>query len=95
MYGGRCKWVRKACLASLHQPDIPAATPSAAAAAAACVSRYQQQLAACSPIRLLDLRDMQKQVPLPTPPADHPPVFVLGGEDDKVLDVQSYTELAE
>jgi predicted esterase len=38
---------------------------------------------------------MQKQVPLPAPPAGHPPVFVLGGEDDKVLDVQSYTELAE
>jgi hypothetical protein len=34
------------------------------------------------------------QVPLPRPPADCPPVFVLGGEDDKVLDVQAYQELA-
>uniref|UniRef100_A0A383W958 AB hydrolase-1 domain-containing protein n=1 Tax=Tetradesmus obliquus TaxID=3088 RepID=A0A383W958_TETOB len=56
---------------------------------------YQQQLAACSPIRLLDLKDMQQQVPLPAPPADCPPVFVLGGEDDRVLDVQSYKELAD
>jgi hypothetical protein len=68
---------------------------NARVAAAAAAGRYQQQLAACSPIRLLDLRDMQKQVPLPAPPADCPPVFVLGGEDDKVLDVQAYKELAE
>eukprot|EP00878_Enallax_costatus_P004991 GHUV01005250.1.p1 GENE.GHUV01005250.1~~GHUV01005250.1.p1 ORF type:complete len:303 (+),score=88.88 GHUV01005250.1:117-1025(+) len=57
--------------------------------------RYQQQLAACSPIRLLDLRDMQKQVPLPAAPADHPPVLVLGAKNDKVLDDQACEELAQ
>jgi hypothetical protein len=33
------------------------------------------------------------QVPLARP-ANPPPVFVLGGEDDRVLDVQAYQELA-
>ncbi|KAF8063781.1 RWDD3 [Scenedesmus sp. PABB004] len=59
-------------------------------------ARYQAQLAACSPTRLLDLRDMQAQVPLPRPdPASAPPAFVLGGLDDKVLDEQAFRELAE
>lgn len=57
--------------------------------------RYQKLLAGCSPIRLLDLRDMQKQVPLPAAPAGHPPVFVLGAKNDKVLDDQACQELAE
>eukprot|EP00775_Hariotina_reticulata_P013096 gene13096-13223_t len=56
--------------------------------------RYQKLLAECSPIRLLDLKDMQKQVPLPAAPAHCPPMFVLGGEDDKVLDIKAYEELA-
>lgn len=46
-------------------------------------------------MRLLDLRDMQKQVPLPPPPPGCPPVFVLGGADDRVLDVPAYEELAK
>lgn len=31
-------------------------------AAAAIICRYQKLLAECSPVRLLDLKDMQKQV---------------------------------
>jgi len=37
---------------------------------------------------------MWLQVPLPAPPGHCPPVFVLGGENDKVLDVKAYEELA-
>jgi len=59
------------------------------------LERYQKQLAACSPVRLIDLSDVNKQVPLPLPPAHAPPAFVLGGEDDKVVDVQAVQELAE
>jgi hypothetical protein len=44
---------------------------------------------------LLVLLLLLLQVPLPVPPAaSRPPVFVLGGEDDRVLDVQAYQELA-
>ncbi len=34
-------------------------------------------------------RDMNAQVPLPAPPAHAPPAFVMGGEDDTVVDVQA------
>ncbi|KAF5840806.1 esterase-like protein [Dunaliella salina] len=33
-------------------------------------------------------------VPLPAPPAHAPPAFVLGGEDDKVVDIEAVQELA-
>ena len=33
------------------------------------------------------LQDVNKQVPLPAPPPNLPPVFVLGGRDDVVVDV--------
>lgn len=51
--------------------------------------RYQAALAACSPTRMIDLADMNKQVPLPAPPAHAPKAFVLGGEDDCVVDVEA------
>lgn len=57
--------------------------------------RYQAELAKCSSVRLLDLSDVTKQVPLPAPaPGSTPPVFVLGGEDDNVVDVPAVQELA-
>jgi hypothetical protein len=47
--------------------------------------RYQAELAAGSPVRLLDLQDMTRQVPLPPPPpGSAPPRFVLGGDIDNV-----------
>jgi len=56
---------------------------------------YQAELAAGSPIRLLDLQDMTKQVPLPAPPPGAaPPRFVLGGSIDNVVDVEAVEELA-
>lgn len=55
--------------------------------------RYQAELAAGSPVRLLDLRDMTKQVPLPKPAGAAPPRFVLGGELDNVVDVEAVREL--
>lgn len=57
--------------------------------------RFQKQLAACSPTRLLDLKDVNRQVPLAKPAkGSTPPVFVLGGEDDCVVDVEAVQELA-
>lgn len=58
------------------------------------LERYQKQLAAASATRLIDLKDMNAQVPLPAPPAHAPPAFVMGGEDDTVVDVQAVQELA-
>eukprot|EP00199_Chlamydomonas_sp_CCMP681_P001695 CAMPEP_0119109338 /NCGR_PEP_ID=MMETSP1180-20130426/17853_1 /TAXON_ID=3052 ORGANISM="Chlamydomonas cf sp, Strain CCMP681" /NCGR_SAMPLE_ID=MMETSP1180 /ASSEMBLY_ACC=CAM_ASM_000741 /LENGTH=378 /DNA_ID=CAMNT_0007095081 /DNA_START=30 /DNA_END=1167 /DNA_ORIENTATION=- len=57
--------------------------------------RYQALLATCSPVRLIDLNDVNRQVPLPPPPPHAPPAFVLGGEDDKVVDVEAVEELAK
>ena len=50
--------------------------------------RYQAELARCGPVRLIDLQDVNKQVPLPVPPPHLPPVFVLGGKDDVVVDTE-------
>jgi hypothetical protein len=56
--------------------------------------RYQKLLASCSPVRLIDLNDVNRSVPLPPPPPHAPPAFVLGGEDDKVVDTEAIRELA-
>ncbi|GFH06517.1 AB hydrolase-1 domain-containing protein, partial [Haematococcus lacustris] len=58
------------------------------------VTWHHAQLATCSPVRLMDLADVNKQVPLPPPPSFAPPAFVLGGADDKVVDVEAIQELA-
>lgn len=49
--------------------------------------RYQQQLAACSPVRMLDLAALRKDVPLPPLPAELTalPAFVGGGDTDIVV----------
>lgn len=36
----------------------------------------------------MDLQDVNRQVPLPPPPPYTPPVFVMGGKSDVVVDVQ-------
>ena len=38
---------------------------------------------------------MKEEVPLPLPPKDHPPAFVLGGDKDLIVDVQALKESAE
>ncbi|KAG2444041.1 hypothetical protein HYH02_009239 [Chlamydomonas schloesseri] len=58
------------------------------------LERYQKLLAAASPTRLIDLKDMNAQVPLPPPPATAPPAFVMGGVEDKVVDTVAVEELA-
>ncbi|GIM04402.1 hypothetical protein Vretimale_8990 [Volvox reticuliferus] len=58
------------------------------------LEKYQKLLAAASPTRLIDLKDLNAQVPLPPPPAHAPPAFVLGGADDTVVDPQAVKELA-
>ncbi|KAL4445877.1 hypothetical protein ABPG77_009076 [Micractinium sp. CCAP 211/92] len=58
--------------------------------------RYQQQLADCSPVRLLDLAALNKVLPLPAlPPAARGlPAFVGGGSTDLVVDWQAVQETA-
>ncbi|EFJ47672.1 hypothetical protein VOLCADRAFT_117779 [Volvox carteri f. nagariensis] len=53
------------------------------------LDRYQKFLAAASPTRLLDLRDMNAQVPLPPPSPHAPPAFVLGAAQDTVVDPEA------
>ncbi|KAL6747522.1 esterase-like protein [Haematococcus lacustris] len=74
----------KACRELFFSPDLPDAD----------LARHHAQLATCSPVRLMDLADVNKQVPLPPPPSFAPPAFVLGGADDKVVDVEAIQELA-
>lgn len=58
--------------------------------------RYQQQLAACSPVRMLNLSALRKDVPLaPLPPSLFSlPAFVGGGDADLVVDLPAVAELA-
>lgn len=37
---------------------------------------------------------MKGEVPLPAPPAGHPPAFVLGADADNIVDVQAVEETA-
>ena len=39
--------------------------------------------------------NMKKEVPLPLPPGNHPPAFVLGGDQDVIVDIQALEESAE
>lgn len=39
--------------------------------------------------------NMKEEVPLPLPPGDHPPAFVLGGDQDVIVDIQALEESAE
>ncbi|KAG2426658.1 hypothetical protein HXX76_012969 [Chlamydomonas incerta] len=73
-----------ACRELFFSADIPADK----------LERYQKLLAAASPTRLIDLKDMNAQVPLPAPPPTAPPAFVLGGVEDKVVDTDAVEELA-
>lgn len=38
---------------------------------------------------------MKQEVPLPLPPKDHPPAFVLGGDEDVIVDIQALEESGE
>jgi pimeloyl-ACP methyl ester carboxylesterase len=64
------------------------------------LQEYQLQLAACSPVRLLDLAALNKELPLQWPDNNSKngsmlPCFVGGGEADIVVDVPAVKELAE
>ena len=37
---------------------------------------------------------MKEEIPLPAPPADHPPAFVLGAELDTIVDLPAIEETA-
>jgi len=75
----------EACRELFFSKDLPEAD----------LKKYQAELATCSPVRLMDLQDVNKQVPLPAPPANKPPVYVLGGADDVVVDIPAIEETAK
>ena len=60
------------------------------------LARYQAQLAACSPVRLLDLGALRAELPLPPLPAAAAglPAFVGSGDADRVVDVPAVEEAA-
>lgn len=43
---------------------------------------------------MLQVSRMKTEVPLATPPKDHPPAFVLGADEDLIVDVQAVEETA-
>lgn len=66
------------------------------------LEKYQKMLAECSPVRLLDLSTLNKELPLPPvsfagkrSTAGVPAVFVGGGVNDRVVDMQAVMETAE
>ena len=75
-----------ACRDTFFSADIPEAY----------LARYQAQLAACSPVRLLDLGALNKELPLPPLPAAAAPLpaFVAGGAADLVVDPPAVAEAA-
>ncbi|CAD7700307.1 unnamed protein product [Ostreobium quekettii] len=66
----------EACQQTFFSPDIPNED----------LERYQAQLAACSSVPLLDIRAVNKDLPLPKPRSQLPPSFVLGGVEDRIVD---------
>lgn len=73
-----------ACRELYFSPDIPRDD----------LIKYQNLLSQCSYIRLVDLQDVNAVVPLPPPPTWAPPVMVLGGDNDLLVDVPALEELA-
>jgi alpha-beta hydrolase superfamily lysophospholipase len=77
----------KSCQETFFSPDLPEAD----------LLRYQSSLAACSPARLLDLGQLNKELPLPRPSQAALAglaLFVGGGESDRVVDVPAVQEAA-
>jgi pimeloyl-ACP methyl ester carboxylesterase len=76
-----------ACRTTFFSTDIPLED----------LKMYQAELAAASPVRLLDLGSLNKVLPLPPLPAAAAglPAFVAGGDTDLVVDSEAVTEAAE
>ena len=49
----------------------------------------------CSYGAWVQVAKMKEEVPLPLPPNNHPPAFVLGGNKDLIVDTQALKESAE
>ncbi|KAK9829262.1 hypothetical protein WJX72_004843 [[Myrmecia] bisecta] len=74
-----------ACREMFFSGDLPEAD----------VARYRQLLADnASPTLIMDLSKMNEMVPIAAPQANSPPVFVLGGDSDIVVDVPAVDETA-
>ena len=61
----------------------------------ATLRKHMGQIATSCNVRLLDLRSLNDSLPLPAPGPRSPPVCVVGGEDDFVVDVEGLEETAE
>lgn len=58
------------------------------------VARYQKLMKESSKVPLFDLRKLNSTLPVPSPVENHPPVLVLGAQNDFILDKQGIEETA-
>ncbi|KAG6555450.1 hypothetical protein Mapa_002680 [Marchantia paleacea] len=73
------------CRDCLFSPDIPESE----------LKEYQGLLKRSSRLPILDVRALNKSLPVPRPPEDLPPVLVLHAENDYVVDAEGSQETAE
>ncbi|GAB4816949.1 hypothetical protein N2152v2_003995 [Parachlorella kessleri] len=88
-----------ACLASVPPTgnyDIVKRTIKRSLVDAWKITWYQKQLASCSPVRMIDLAALRKDVPLPPLPAalSTLPAYVGCGDTDIIVDLPATEELA-
>ena len=81
---GAFKSNQKLCRECFFSKDLPDET----------LKKHMAQIATSCNVRLLDLKAMNKSLPVPKP-ANGCNVFVMGGSDDFVVDVEGVLETAE
>lgn len=74
----------KACREAFFSKDLPESE----------LLRYQALLAECSAVKMIDLRALSKETPLPPAPPGCAPALVIGGTQDTVVDAEAVAELA-
>lgn len=81
---GAFKTNAKLCRECFFSDDLPEST----------LVRHMGRIATSSQVRLLDLKALNASLPIPPPKPGSPPVCVVGGEDDFVVDVEGLRETA-